>query len=263
MARCELEIVSIWSHPQDNAYFTQRGQIGVQVRNTSERHIELEKVECLFNNEEGLASYIPAQELLLTLAPGELSCPIFVNFEFDLALRAATNRYAIKIRYAIGNVLEYDSRNYIVIHPLCPPKSKFFISHKDPADTLISRKLSGFLSKLGLVGYLAEDDRRLGLDLWDGKIIPTIAESIGTIILFTSRAKDDPAQIVREIEISKDKGKPLILVLEPTVEKPINFPNGIEYYRLDTEISADELKKLAWWIYDTYRKGRYNLGRNP
>ena len=36
------------------------------------------------------------------------------------------------------------------------------------------------------------------------------------------------------------------------------FPDGIEYYRLETEVTAEAMKKLAWWIYDTYRTRKYN-----
>lgn len=256
-----LEIVSVWSIPKDYAYFTQRGQIYVQVRNTSEHDIEFEKIECLFKSEEGLEPYIPAVEVLLSLEPGELSPPVFIDFDFDLALKPSQNRYLIKIYYSSGNVLEYDPRNSILINPVCPPKKKFFISHKDPTDTDISRTLAAFLFKLGLVGYLAEDDRRPGLDFWDGKIIPGIEGGIGTIVLFTSSAENDPDNIVREIEISKEKRKPLILVLEPGVGKPRNFPAGIEYYLLETQINSNAVKKLAWWVYDTYRKGKYNPKR--
>jgi len=222
----------------------------------------LERVECIFRSEEELEPYIPTTEWLLNLEPDELSPPLFMDFAFDLALKAGTNRYLIKIYHSSGKVLEYDPRKYIVINPVCPPKKGFFISHKDPTDTDISRRLAGFLSKLGLVGYLAEDDKRLGLDLWGGKIIPAIKESIGTIILFTSSAENGPGRIVREIEISKENDKPLILVLEPSVREPPNFPIGIEYHRLETPLNSNAVKKIAGWVYEMYRRGKYKAKRD-
>lgn len=263
MSGNELEIVNVWSIPQDYAYFTQRGQIYVQVRNSSGNDVELERVECVFKNDEELEPYIPTAEWLLNLAPDELSPPLFIDFEFDLALKAGTNRYLIKIYHSSGKVLEHDPRKYVVINPVCPPKREFFISHKDPADTDISRRLAKFLLKLGLVGYLAEDDKRLGLDLWEGKIIPAIKESIGTIILFTASAESGPDCIMREIKISKENDKPLILVLEPGVREPANFPKDIVYHRLETPLDFSAVKKLAGWVYDMYRKGKYNAKRNP
>ena len=263
MPGSELEIVSVWSIPQSNAYFTQRGQIYVQVRNSSTHDIELERVECVFKNDEDLEPYIPTAEWVLNLEADELSPPLFIDFQFDLALKADTNRYLIKIYHSSGKVLEHDPRQYIVIFPICPPKKEFFISHKDPADTAISKRLAGFLFKLGLVGYVAEDDIMLGIDLWEEKIIPAIKRSIGTIILFTASAESDPDRIVREIKLSKENDKPLILVLEPGVGELANPPKGIEHYRLKTPINSNAVKEIAGWVYDMYRKGKYNPKRNP
>jgi hypothetical protein len=210
--------------------------------------------------EGGVEAYTPSKTHFETLLEGHLSDPIAVEFEADLALKAYTNYYRIVIYYNDGvqKSLEHNPQKFLVFYPLGHGEQQFFISHKDPEDTSIAQQLAGFLKKLGLTGYLAEDDHSPGIHLWDEKIPAAISASIGVIILWTPNAVKNPANIKHEIQIAKSKRKRLIMALKRGSRSPKSFPKRIEYFSYDRRLVAKQLKSLAVFIYSNYRRGVYS-----
>ncbi len=256
-----LIVEKVWSHPpQAYVHFLQKCCLYVQVRNKSRRPLQIEGVECHFELDDIGDIYVPSQKHFEHLQPGQLSTPITVEFEADLAIKAYTNYYHIVIFYDDGakKTVDYNPQKFFVFHPLGRPEQSFFISHKDPQDTDIGRQLAQFLNKLGLDGYLSEDDNRPGMDLWKEKIPAALSTSIGVVFLWTSNAAKDPANIYRELEMAKSKGKRLIMAPEAGVPVPETFPQGIEYFRFRDPLARTELKRLALSIHRTYRHGGYS-----
>ena len=153
--------------------------------------------------------------------------------------------------------MEHTPHKYLIFHPLGDPEQQFFISHKDPEDTNIGQKLKHFMGKLGLKGYLSEEDKRPGVDLWKEKIPPAVTASIGVVILWTSNAANKPENIYRELELAKSCRRRLIMAPEHGVPVPDGFPGGIEYLEFNPK-NPDELKRLAISIYEEYCRGGYS-----
>ncbi len=249
----ELVVEAVWSSPETSALFLGLCEIYVQIRNKSNHPIQIQKIECHFQCEEDVEPCTPDYTPHLTLKPGEISSPIPITFNADLVLKMYTNSYVIIIQYRNDDIkiLKHDPRKFIIFKPRGPHEKLFFISHKDHEDTEISRWLAQFLQKLGFIGYMSEDDRRPGINLWKEKISNAIKTSVAVIILWTSRAAKNPDNIYREIEIANSFGKRLILSPEQGVTVPDNFSKDIEYYQFEKPISKSELKKLACSIEET------------
>lgn len=255
----DLTIESIWSSPDVYVLFMELCQIYVQIRNELDRPVQIQKIECIFQYEDATEPYIPSVTPYLTIEPGHLSDYFRLEFKADLALKADTNTYRIAIHYRDNVVkkIEYNPHKFIILKPSGPNEKLFFISHKDPEDRDIGRKLAHFLKKLGFKGYLSEDDRKPGMDLWKEKIPSAIQSSIAMIILWTTSAAKSPEYIYREIDIARSGSKPLILACETSVEVPSDFPKDREYYAVQHPISTSELKTLACDIENAYRCGVY------
>ena len=262
MADTNIIVEKVWPYPLENYIpFLAKCSLYVQVRNKSGHPVRIEKVECHFEMEKGVEAYVPSRTYYETLQHGHLSNPIAVEIEADLALKAHTNFYRIVISYYDGKkkTFEYDPQRFLVFCPLGQEVKQFFISHKDRQDTERAQCLAGFLSKLGFIGYISEDDHRPGMDLWSEKIPQAISGSIGVIILWTSRAAKNPKNIYREITIAKSKRKRLILAREKGVRIPRAFPKKkFEYHPFERPLSITQLKKLACHIYETDRHGGYS-----
>lgn len=257
----KLAVESIRSYPEWSAYFLEKCAVYVQIRNKSISPIIIERVDCNFDNEAFVEPYIPSITPKFTIKPNHLSHPIRLEFKADLAFKAGTNFYQILIYYRVDNnlyVLEYDPRKFLVFSEY-PGEEQVFISHKDREDTDIGRHLSHFLRKLGFIGYLSEDDRRPGIDLWKKKIPSAIESSVAIIILWTAIAAQNPENIYREIDIAKSFSKKLLMVREKDVLVPSDFPKDkdIEYFPVQRPVLTYELKEFACRIEDTYRSGGY------
>ncbi len=256
----DLTIQAIWSSPEVYVLFLELCQIYVQVRNNLDRPVQIEKIECFFQCEDDVEPFIPIITPYLTVAPHHHSDKFRLEFKADLALKSGTNTYSIVIHYRDNNVvkkIEYNPHKFIILQPSGPNEKLFFISHKDREDTGVGRKLAHFLGKLGFKGYLSENDRKPGVDLWKEKIPSAIQSSIAMIILWTTSAAKNPENIYREIDIAKSCGKPLIMAREKDVAVPSDFPEDIEYYPVQSPVSTSELKNLACDIENTYRCGGY------
>jgi hypothetical protein len=254
----EILIDNVWTFPQQAfVHFTQKGEIGVQVKNISNKVIIIQKVECIFQYDINTEIYIPTKDLWLPLDPYELSEPIYVDFSFDLSFQSFTNSFKIKITDSELRELTYNPHQSFILHQLCQPKYQFFISHKDPEDTEKCKIFANYLEKLGLKSFIAEERKYLGVNFWNEKIIPNIQNSIATIIIFTKEAEKKPDNIFKEVEISFSNAKPLILILEPDVLKPTIFSELDEHYTTPNIIDSLELKKIAIWIHEAHLKGKY------
>ena len=232
----------------------------MQARNNTGRTIRIEKVECHFQVEDGMQAPIFSGTCGENIENNNLSRIISVWCDADLTLKAYTNKYRIVIFYHDGKkkTFEYEPQKYLIFSPLGPEERHFFISHKDPEDKERARHLASFLRKLGFVGYISEDDHRPGMDLWPEKIPQAVSDSIGVIILWTSHAAKNPKNIYREITLAKSKRRQLILAKEKGVRGPRAFPKKKEYHTFERPLSITQLKKLACYIYETYRHGGYS-----
>lgn len=145
-----IAVENIWSNPKENAYFLDWCNISVQVRNISDKTIRIEKVECLFDTEDD-GIFAPCSAKPQEIMPKQRSSPISIEFEASLSLKAYTNSYKMRIRYQQTDesiILDYDPRKYIVLYPRGSNEKFFFISHKDPEDIAVARRLREFLWKL-------------------------------------------------------------------------------------------------------------------
>lgn len=265
MNNTDIVVEAVWSSPQVNVFFLELCEIYVQIRNKLDRSIQIQKVECHFQCEDNVEPYIPRITPYLSLKSGQLSHPaeIRLKFEADLALKDGTNGYRIVITYldtldSSIRVFEHNPHKYFILSPAGPNEKLFFISHKDPEDTETCRSLSHFLGKLGFIGYLSEDDRRPGMDLWKEKIPTAIESSIAVVILWTSKATLNPDNIYREIALAKSFNKRLIMIRENDVSVPSDFPEDIEYFPVQKPISTTEIKNFACRIEDSYSRGVYS-----
>jgi len=257
MSHDELIVEKVWTHPDPSTArsicFLERFDIYIQIRNNTSRPLQVEKIECLFELDDEMDKYLPSTMPFLTLGPKQRNRMIRIVCEADLSLKAHTNFFRVRIHYTSDSkkIIEYDPHKFLVFVPLGEEDKQFFISHKDKEDTDISRLLAKLLRKLGYKGYLAEDDKRPGMNLWKEKIPSEIKCSAGFIILWTKNATKNPKNIYRELEIAKKMNKHLILAREDGVDIPKDFPKEIEYFNLESPILAHQLKELVYSIEET------------
>lgn len=256
----EIVVERIWVHNADVSIpFLNRCCVYVQLRNRLDRPTRIEKVECHFTLDQGMGSYIPVAGHSQTLDPGQLSDPIAINFEADLSLTAYTNAYRLAIEYNDGakKRIEHDPRKYLVFTPLGPCDQLLFISHMDPEDTRLGRHLVHFLKKIGFNGYLSEDDRRPGSDLWGDKIPKAIKDSLAVIFLWTRQAAGKPDNLLRELHLANAAKRAIVVAIEPDIPLPPTFSKEREYYRFNRAVNIRELKDFVRYIDRSYRQGDY------
>lgn len=256
----ELVVERIWAHPAElSISFLHRCCIYLQLRNKLDRSVRIKRVECHFSIDRGMEPYVPVAAHLQTLAPGQLSDRISIEFEVDLALSAYTNAYRLTVEYEDGTIkrIEHDPRKYLVFTPLGPGDQLLFISHKDPEDTRLGGHLVHFLKKIGFTGYMSEVERRPGSDLWGDKIPRAIKDSLAIIFLWTRHAADKPDNLFRELEIANGARKPVIVAIEPDIPLPAAFSKDREYYRFNRSVNMRELKDFVLFFDRSYRQGDY------
>ena len=248
-------IEDVGSIPPTTTFFLMPCTIYVRIRNKTSQPVLVEKVECQLQVDDGFEPFTPFVTPFVRLEPEYLSLPIPIEFIADVSLKDYSNFYKLAVTYnnSERKTLTHDPRKYITFHPQGSGGKQFFISHRDPEDSGLARRLANFLGKLGFKGYISEDDHRPGLNLWEQKIPMAIASSMGIVILWTAKAAQQPENIIREIEIAKKGGKPLFMAPEEDVEIPSVFPKEVEYYRFTKPISPTELKNLALSIDATYK----------
>jgi len=262
MKPLKLKLENCWSIPKENIAFLDEGLIFVELKNNSTSTIKIKKIRIRFQAEEGFLPFEISEKTPIELKPKNI---VKVEFPFiaELQLKHYTNTYSILVNFEqknIKNSITFTNTpsNYIVIHSIRPIKKKIFISHKDPDDTLLGEKLNLLLAKIGFKGYLAENDRRPGLNIWKDKIYPTINESTAVIVLWTPNAFKNPGRILREVKYAKKKQKTIILLTEKGIKIPRTFPRKKEYVRIKGKIMDRDLIELVIDIEKTYKIGGYN-----
>ncbi len=258
--RPALSLESCRSVPGHLTYLD-RGLIFVELRNNEDDLLDVRGVTCGFQTERGLPPYqvtIPVQQ---EIAPHGLSpAPLQVPFTASLSLTQYTNTYEIKVDYLLSGVRQTQTLapgGYLMIEPVRPPEKHFFVSHKDPEETGTGQRLDYFLQKIGFGGFLAEDHKRPGLDIWNDKIVPAIDACVAMIVLWTADAVRDPTNILRELDCARRAGRKTILVVENGSPLPSGFPSDIEYQRTPATIDDAALIELVESIHETYRLGGY------
>ena len=198
----------------------------------------------------------------IDIDPGCRSEALVIPFRVDLSTLPMTNYARIKIEYTTRDgrrraaAFDHPHTDFIIPLPVDPaPKSQLFISHKIPLDTRLAKRLSHYLSKVGIRGYLAEDNPRYGHHMRTGKFSPEIDGSKAVVVLWTEGASADPGTMSWEINYALEHGKRLIVVKEGTVDAPCDVPADLEYFDASSPISETDLIHFATKVYDAHRRG--------
>jgi hypothetical protein len=239
----------------------EEGYIHVELKNNSDRTVEITNVLCRFQTEKGLKPYEPHTSPMLSIKPRNLSPRIQSPFVAELSLTEATNSYTVVVTYRNLEASDLFTATfplrYILIDPVRPVERFFFVSHKDPQDSKLAAKLNDYLMKIGFKGYLAEEEKRPGLEIWQDKIIPAIGGCVALIVLWTSNAAIDSGNMLREIEYAQNIGKKLIPLLEENVSLPEILPKEKEFVRIPRNMGEADLVDVVGFIEQTYRTGGY------
>lgn len=251
---------TLWTEPRNATVpFMHRCDVRMQIRNACGRDIHISKVRLHFQCEQRVTKFRPSISLQESLHPRQLSSVITIPVVADLGFKSLTNSYVIEIEYddKIKKSCRIDPHRYFVFCPSGDNRHQFFISHKDPQDTLRANALADYLFKAGLKGYVAADDLRLGVDVWETKIPNEIRASIGTIFLWTNHARADPASLYRELELTDKYRKRPILVLAEGLPRPRKFPRSAEYMAIAGTLTPNVLRELVSAVHTAYSRGDY------
>lgn len=259
-----LSLVSCRSFPRTILYL-EEGEVIVEFKNETDSLVELFKIAFQFETEEGFQPYVASKDVRIAINPKNHSPPQHIPFKVHVTLKGPTNPYRITIDYRVGGSTETEShtftctpvgQQYLLVYPRRETGKYYFISHKDPQDTVLGRSLHYHLQKIGFNGFLAEDHKRLGRDLWK-KIMSAIDGCEAFIVLWTEDAVIDPKVILDEIEYAKGKGKEIVLLVEKGLPIPNSCSKDIEYMRTAGRIKNEDLVRLVESIEETYTKGGY------
>lgn len=257
----DLSLEDCWSFPEMYISYLQKGVIHAEFKNNSDKVIEIKKISCQFKS-NGLEPYSPSINTIVSIQPNNLE-RIQIPFVVGLSLPMTTITYSITASYkkvgaskAITITYEAPTRS-IIVKPIRITSKYFFISHKDPDDLDLATKLDFYLRKIGLEGYIAENDRRPGLDYWDDKIFPAIDYCLAIIVIWTSNASKDCKNILREVKYAKKNGKTIIPLIERDVTIPKLFENSKEYAWISANSTDVDLIQFVTDIEKNYEKNRY------
>lgn len=236
--------------------------IHAEFKNNTNSTITITRVTCLFKTDDNL------KHTALTTRP----CPIpsgnirelTIPFRVDLAMSAGTNCPTVEVEYTVGGptpkVVKFDKtvHCYAIITHAPDRRQSFFISHKDPEDTEIAKKLDHYLKKIGFRGYIAEENRQPGLDLWREKIFPQIESCTGLIVIWTEKAKQYPKAICDEIEYAQKYDKRIIQLIEKNIDIQCILQNQNEYIHTNDKIVEQDLVDLVSSIYQMHTRGFFH-----
>ncbi len=256
----ELSLESCQSSPGRDITYLEDGYIFLEFKNNSDREIEIVRVVAEFQTELGLKPYVAQVSPMISVKPRNRSQIIRVPFVADLSLRSDTNSCSVEVTYKHLDssqplIQSYPLVKALIIGPVTRQVRILFLSHKDPEDAPTARDLSRYLKKIGFEGYLAEDDRRPGQDLWE-KIKSKIDESLTLVALWTNNTEADAAFMKRELEYAISIGKKPVLFAEENSDVPDTFPKGIEFERIRR--TEAELVEMVKSIERSYRAGVYD-----
>jgi hypothetical protein len=260
----DISIIGCWIEPHSNITYLEKSQFKVELQNNSNNIIEIVEIKCQFQAEDGLSPKDFTLKPMMPIQPRNLEF-FRIPFDVNLSLRQGTNYSVLMVKYRHkGEIKEksltftYPDTTYIIIGPKHSPEKQFFISHKDPQQTTIATKLDDCLIKIGYRGYVAENDKRPGTDLWEEKIIPSINNCVNLIVLWTSDAAKDPEQIIKEVKHTKTKNKRIIVLREKDVPLHEIFKGTVEYAVAQSKIDESEIVKLVEYIEKEHEAGRFS-----
>lgn len=259
--RKEIAMENSWTIPDTYLSYLDKGFVKVQIRNTSGYDINILKVYCSFQTDNGTEPYIRFVEPKIRVKPRNLSQTITFDFIADLSLREYSNQYELTVEYNSENNKEVRKESFpgktIIINKMGNRDKFFVVSHKDPEDTELAKKVQFYLERLGFGCFVAESERRPGLDFWNDKIIPRIEKCFGLIVLWTNEASKEPANILKEIELSIKHGRKVILLGERDIDPPDILEQNIEYFPFQSPIIQRDLIGYVQSVYETYAAGGY------
>ncbi len=124
--------------------------------------------------------------------------------------------------------------------------------------TQLGARLDHHLIKIGFRGYLAENDKSPGLDIWNDKIIPNINVCVALVVLWTVEAVKDSKRILREVKRAKRQKKKIIVLAEKDVKIHKLFKGTKEYCRVvKGKIEESDLIELVQYVERMYRDGAF------
>jgi len=258
----ELSLEGWWSFPELYISYLEKGVIHAEFKNKSDSVIEIKKISCQFKS-NSLEPYSPSINTSVSIQPNNLE-RIQIPFIGDLSLPEGTITYAIIVSYkkegsSKSITIKYDTpTRSIIVKPVRQTSKYFFISHKDPEDSKLATKLDFYLRKLGFDGYVAENDKRPGLDFWDDKIFPAIDYCLALIVIWTLNATKDHKNIFLEVKYAKKKDKIIISLTEKDVSIPRLFVNSKERTQISLDTIDIDLIKFVTAVEANYNKSRYD-----
>ena len=260
----DLILVGSWIIADGPTYMDDEHWVHIEFQNNTGDAIEITQAVCSFQTEIGHPKYTGTTSQPCTIPPGGIG-KIKIPFKVDLTMTAYTNRPSIEVEYTVGGSKTAPFNIPIGCHTIIqriPYRDQyFFISHKDPENTIEAKSLNYYLEKIGFRGYLAEDNRQPGLDLWHEKILPAIEKCAGLIAIWTEKAAQQPEAMLREIKYAQEKNKRIM----PLVEKDLDIPDILkgqnEYANTKGTISEPDLVKLVEEIHQMYMSGTFSLSR--
>ena len=257
----DLTLESYKSAPELNAAFLDKGVLFTEFRNNSQNIINLHEVSCQFTSEDGL---MPAKftNSELTYIKPKTTRTIQISVRFGLELKRGTNAYSICVKFKSDKLSRMKKQSFrqhgmnLIIHTKRDCNDEFFESHKDPQDTAIANRLKFYLAKSGFKGFVAEAERRPGINFWEDKVLPSIDQCKALIVIWTENSQNDPKVIKREINYAKKKNKPIILIIEGDLSIPKIISSKKEYFRFK-KITDEVLIDVVTAINETYELGGY------
>ena len=188
----DLTLESYKSAPRLHVTFLDEGVIFTEFRNNSQNTIELREVSCQFTSEEGLKPTKFTNNELAHVEP-KTTHSIQIPVRFGLGLQGNTNSYFISIKFKSGKSSRMKKQTFkqhgmnLIIHTKRDCHDEFFESHKDPQDTTIASRLKFYLAKSGFKGFVAEEEARPGIRLWESKMMPSIDQCKALIVIWTKK----------------------------------------------------------------------------
>ena len=260
----DLVLEDFWIEPRSYVSYLDRDlYVCTEFRNASEHILEINKITCSFHVEESLPRHTVCIEPHTSIRPGNRSPILKIPLAIDLSLSGGTNIPVLEAEYTIDKSTPkkahfgHPDTKHVIINPKRSPEKHFFLSHKDPEDTDLASRLDRHLTKIGFIGYMAENYPRPGLDIWNEKIFPVIDDSVGMIVLWTQNSAKTPKAILREIRYAKKKEKIIIPLVEKGTDIPDDLKGTKEYVNTTGDITDLDLVKLVKSIDNIYTLGRF------
>lgn len=259
----KITLIGSWVLPNDLTYMDdEKHLVHVEIKNNTDDIVQITRAVCSFETEDGHSEHEYATSQPYTIPPGKIRV-MRITFQVGLTMKESTNCPSIRVEYVSGGATHVSTFDkpiscYAIIRPIPKHIQYFFISHKDPMDTKIAKSFDHYLKKIGFSGYIAEDNRQPGLDLWREKIQPSIENCSGLIVIWTAEAIKEPTAILREIKYAQEKNKRIMLLTDKGLDIPDILQKDNEYDCAEDTISEHDVVKMVDKIYQMYLDGVFS-----